>query len=230
MASSDTNNTAKFLKQKPIIYCDFDGTITLKDTLVHILDTFGSPHWRDIELRVKNGEIGCAVSLVEEFDTFHGSWDQVQKSLLDHISIDTTFTGFLGFCRSNDIEFIVLSGGFGQFIDLVFTKEGVDGVRYYSNEIFFKNHKAELNYPYFNDQCGSCGHCKTSHVRISRRDNYFPIIYIGDGTTDRCPVREADLVFAKDSLARYCRRNDIDYVPWSDFSDIQAYLKNHMTV
>ncbi|MDX9701989.1 MAG: MtnX-like HAD-IB family phosphatase [Candidatus Auribacterota bacterium] len=212
---------------KPIIYCDFDGTITLKDTLVHILDTFASPHWHDIELRVKSGEIGCATSLVEEFATFHGSWEEVRRSLLNHIDIDPEFLPFMSFCRDNDIEFIVLSGGFSCFIDLIFTKEGVDGVRYFSNEIFFKDNKAELNYPYFNHECGSCGHCKTSHVKLSKKGKSFPVIYIGDGTTDRCPVKQADLVFAKDSLARYCSANGIPFIPWENFADIKRYLARH---
>ncbi len=224
---SESQNPLK-LDEKPIIYCDFDGTITLKDTLVHILDTFGSPDWRDIELRVKSGEIGCATSLVEEFNTFHGSWEDVQHSLLNNINIDTTFLTFLSFCRENDIEFIVLSGGFSRFIDLIFSKEGVDGVQYFSNEIFFNGNKAELNYPYFNQECGSCGHCKSSHVRLSKHKRFFPIIYIGDGTTDRCPVKEADLVFAKDSLARYCTRNDISFIEWKTFGDIQNYLSKHL--
>ena len=44
--------------QKPLlIACDFDGTITRNDTLVRILDQYGSPSWRKIQDKVVDGSV-----------------------------------------------------------------------------------------------------------------------------------------------------------------------------
>ncbi len=213
---------------KPIIFSDFDGTITTQDSLVHILDLYGAPNWREIELRVKRGEIGSRVSLVQEFNTFHGSWENVRKRLIEDISIDRSFMSFLEFAKQNRIDTIVLSGGFESFIKVVFEKYGLENIPFFANRITFKDNKAFIDFPYYRKECGLCGHCKTAHLQACRQSGFYPVIYIGDGTTDRCPAATADLVFAKDGLARYCSRENIAYIEWTTFDDIIEYLKVYL--
>lgn len=216
------------LQKKPIIFSDFDGTITTKDSLVHILDLFGDPEWRKIEVRVKSGEIGTRISLTEEFNTLHASWEEVRTRLRDDIEIDPHFKAFVKFVKVHSIDLIVLSGGFKSFIDLIFKKCDIEDIPYYANNITFSEKKASIEFPYTREECGLCGHCKTLRLVNAREQGYNPIIYIGDGTTDRCPVREANLVFAKEGLARYCLRENIPFVEWETFLDIERYLKSYL--
>lgn len=211
--------------EKPIIFTDFDGTISLEDSLVHILDLYADPNWRDIELRVKRGEIGSRVSLVEEFNTFRGTWDMVRKTLCDDIQIDPHFSDFTSLCSSADIPVVILSGGFVSFIDLLLSHHGISGIPYYANIIEFADNRATITFPHANDTCGLCGHCKTQHLQRARAAGHDYVVYIGDGTTDRCPIKVADLVFAKDSLARYCTRHNIPFVEWESFKDIEEHLQ-----
>ncbi|MEW6535201.1 MAG: MtnX-like HAD-IB family phosphatase [Candidatus Auribacterota bacterium] len=215
-------------KYRPIIFCDFDGTISVKDSLVHLLDLYADPNWRDIEVKVKSGEIGTKESLTEEFNGFRATWETVKKHLLEDIEIDPHFTKFLSFCREIDMDLIILSGGFTSFISLILSKYGITGVPFYANEIHFKEDRATLSFPHTSLDCRMCGHCKTQHLRKARENGYNFVIYIGDGTTDRCPIKESDLVFAKDSLARYCTRENIPFVNWSTFQDIKNYLKENL--
>jgi len=53
-------------------------------------------------------------------------------------------------------------------------------------------------------------------------------VYIGDGYSDRCAVSEADVVFAKDSLAVHCKANDIPYHSFESLADVQAWV-THQT-
>lgn len=214
------------MKIKPVIFCDFDGTITLKDSLVHILDEFVGPSWKEIEVKVKNGEMGSRISLVEEFNMLKGTWDDIRESLDHSIEIDPHFSGFLNFCEESEIEFSILSGGFTLFIDFILNKYGIKNVVYHANIIKFTGNRARIEFPYPPNGCSFCGHCKTQHLKKSANNGYSPIIYIGDGTTDRCPVKISDIVFAKDSLARYCAREGINYFQWSNFLDVQTRLKN----
>ena len=52
-----------------------------------------------------------------------------------------------------------------------------------------------------------------------------PAIFVGDGLSDQYAVESADLVFAKNELARHCRENSIDYSPYSDLGDVAAHLE-----
>jgi len=214
------------MNSKPLIFCDFDGTITQKDSLVHLLDKFAGPDWRNIELRVKSGLIGSRISLVEEFDLFRGTWDDVRVSLDRDIEIDPYFPVFLNYCKENSYEFVILSGGFKQFIEYILKKYAISSVPYHANEISFSGNRAKIEYPYKPNGCAECGHCKTQHLKKAKMAGFAPIIYIGDGTTDRCPAKISDYVFAKDGLARYCDRENIPYFKWSNFMDVQIRLKN----
>jgi 2-hydroxy-3-keto-5-methylthiopentenyl-1-phosphate phosphatase len=52
-----------------------------------------------------------------------------------------------------------------------------------------------------------------------------PVIFLGDGLSDRFAVEAADLVFAKHRLLAYCREKRIACVPFENFAEIAAALK-----
>ena len=51
-----------------VIFCDFDGTITINDTVDHLLSIFADKNWITIEESWKNGEIGSKECLKKQFD------------------------------------------------------------------------------------------------------------------------------------------------------------------
>ena len=57
------------------------------------------------------------------------------------------------------------------------------------------------------------------------RKNGGQIVYIGDGFSDRCAARQADVVFAKADLAQFCQQSDIPYVSFTSFREIMDYLE-----
>ena len=69
-----------------------------------------------------------------------------------------------------------------------------------------------------------CGNCKRNHVLTLSADDDI-IVYIGDGISDRCPVRYADIVFAKGSLIRYCQAQNVTYHEFKTFSDVTRRLE-----
>ena len=68
-----------------------------------------------------------------------------------------------------------------------------------------------------------CNHCK-SHWLVSAREAGDRIVYIGDGTTDRCPAGHADLLFAKSGLRRWCEERWIAHQPFESFHEIRAWF------
>jgi 2-hydroxy-3-keto-5-methylthiopentenyl-1-phosphate phosphatase len=48
--------------------------------------------------------------------------------------------------------------------------------------------------------------------------------YVGNGHSDLCPAIEADLVFAKAELADLCRTEEIDFIQFDRFSEVQREL------
>jgi 2-hydroxy-3-keto-5-methylthiopentenyl-1-phosphate phosphatase len=60
------------------------------------------------------------------------------------------------------------------------------------------------------------------------------VVYVGDGLSDKCAVREAELVFAKGDLSRFCEKEGIRHHLFSDFGDVcqilRRLLKDQRTV
>ncbi|MFH1081548.1 MAG: phosphoserine phosphatase, partial [Pseudomonadota bacterium] len=73
------------------------------------------------------------------------------------------------------------------------------------------------------EDCGRCGNCKRTILERCR-PSYDRIIYIGDGYSDVCPAKNADLVFAKATLyEKYLCKGD-RCVYFETFADIIRFL------
>mgnify|MGYP001486955070 CR=1 FL=1 len=92
---------------------------------------------------------------------------------------------------------------------------------------FGQNDSLAFNFPQANELCGRCGTCKNK-ILNDYRLMYEKIIYIGDGHSDICPSRCADLVFAKEVLLKKCEEEGTTpYQPFHDFRAISEYLKHN---
>lgn len=231
-----------------IILCDFDGTITTQDTLVKLLDTFAEKDWHFIEKKVRSEGFGNRIALRQEFALCNpkkATKERIVRALNEHIEIDPYFKPFLEFCEREGYEFLIVSGGFSLCIETILKKYNLGNIPYYANNLLFprpnatgsnarrgtasagEKNKLAIGYPHSADDCKDCGNCKTMHLRKYMSMGYY-IIYIGDSTTDRCPARYADLVFAKGNLSEYCLKEKINHIVYETFADIQSYLSENI--
>ena len=64
-------------------------------------------------------------------------------------------------------------------------------------------------------------------VNIMAKYEFDQSIAIGDSITDFKMAMAADLVFARDRLAKYLDEQGKSYIPWNDFFEIRDYLNQH---
>jgi 2-hydroxy-3-keto-5-methylthiopentenyl-1-phosphate phosphatase len=69
--------------------------------------------------------------------------------------------------------------------------------------------------------CGRCGTCKGAVVEAVRARGHR-VAYVGDGISDRCAARTADLVFARSRLIDICAEEGVACVPFTTFDDVAA--------
>ena len=69
--------------------------------------------------------------------------------------------------------------------------------------------------------CGACGSCKGA-VLARRANGYARTVFIGDGLSDRCGARAAEVVYAKGDLLDWCARAGIAARPYETFADVAA--------
>ena len=81
-----------------------------------------------------------------------------------------------------------------------------------------------LDFPYFRRPCEhGCATCKPAVMELLNPER-APAVFVGDGLSDRYAARRADLVFAKNSLAEYCREREIEHVEYERLREVAARL------
>ncbi len=212
------------MKPRLLIACDFDGTVTRQDTLVQILDRYGDPDWRKIQERVISGEIPIREGLEREMASVRASAEELRDLLAARVEVEPSFPPFLAGMRERGIPVVLLSGGFDLCVETVMIKSGAWPVPFLANRLRRNNSSWEVVFPYPSAACAACGHCKGDPIRAWKRQGYVTV-FAGNGVTDRCGARAADLTFAKDELGRWCAGQEIAAAGYLTFDDIEQELK-----
>ncbi len=214
---------------KPIVFLDFDGTITHRDVVDAILEEFADPHWQTIEEDWKAGRIGSRECLSAQMQLVRATKDQID-ALLDSIDVDDAFVRLLETCSANGVDVHIISDGFDYCINRILNRPSLnlrgllESVRILSSHIERDKNQWKVDFPSFHQSCAhGCATCKPAVMRLLNQAN-APAIFVGDGLSDRYAVESADVVFAKDGLASYCTENSIRYTPYQNLGDVAAHL------
>ncbi|MBI3333095.1 MAG: HAD-IB family phosphatase [Candidatus Omnitrophica bacterium] len=213
------------MKPQLLIACDFDGTVTRQDTLVEILNRFGSPRWREIQERVVSGELSIREGLEAEMRTVKASSEELRSLLRDRVEVDPAFHAFLKRVRAHGIPLVCLSGGFDLCLETVLTQVGLGTLPFLANRLVRNNGSWHVQFPYPSSTCSACGHCKGDPIRTWNGQGYRTV-FAGNGVTDRCAARLAGLTFAKDELLAWSRAQGVEAVGFSTFADVQRELED----
>lgn len=207
---------------KPIVLCDFDGTISRIDVSDTIFTKWLGQTWSEIDQEWHDGKI----SMVELYER---CWDLLPASetelrgFVDQVEIDPYFKKFVSECRQQEVPIYLVSDGFDFYIERIMGRYGLSLLDFYSNHLSFIDDKPVLGFDNQHPDCIQCANCKKFVMDDKRQDSEY-VIYIGNGLSDRCAAEHADLVFAKDSLLEHCKTKEISHVAYQDFGEIIEYL------
>lgn len=217
--------------KKLAILCDFDGTIAHDDVGNLLFSTFADPaKTKPIVESWKRGEISSRECLEGEASHALVSFQDLNAFIAER-EFDPFFKDFTDFAKRSGIEVVVVSDGLDYYIQRMLLRNGLAGTPFYSNHLQIKDGRFEVSFPHYDMlDCRDCGNCKTHHLRQLREQDYY-IVYVGNGLSDRCPSHEADLVFAKTDLLAYCEKHDdINFVPFDNFRDVERELVRRFVI
>jgi 2,3-diketo-5-methylthio-1-phosphopentane phosphatase len=210
------------------MFCDFDGTITQVDVTDEILTQLANPSWREIEQEWACGSIGSRECLKRQLALVDASAEELD-ALIDAIPVDPSFSRFLQWTEESGLPFYVVSDGFDYVVRRVLKRAGVNGqlrngTHLFASSLEVEGRRVKISFPHTEKGCAhGCATCKAEIMRRLGRGRH-PVIFAGDGLSDRFAVEEADLVFAKHQLLVHCRKQRIACRPFETFADIQASL------
>jgi 2-hydroxy-3-keto-5-methylthiopentenyl-1-phosphate phosphatase len=213
----------------PVVFCDFDGTITQVDVTDQILRRFAHPSWQEVEREWVRGSIGSRECLERQMALVSTTRAEL-NALVDAIPIDADFPRFQSFLVRRRVPLYVVSDGFDYTIRRVLKRAGLSGLlrngtRLFSTRLRFDGQRLRLSFPHSSAACEhGCATCKAAIMRRLRKGKH-PVIFIGNGFSDRFAIEEADLIFAKGQLLAYCRQKDIACRPFDTFADVERAME-----
>ncbi|HVS21300.1 MAG TPA: MtnX-like HAD-IB family phosphatase [Pyrinomonadaceae bacterium] len=218
-------------RQTPILFLDFDGTISKRDVIDAILEQYADERWLLIEEEWRAGRIGSRACLNEQIALVRATQDELD-ALLDSIELDEGSSVLLQTSAAHHVPTHIISDGFDYCIRRSLARRVTDfsrrgrRMRICASQLEVKGDREwRVDFPFFHQACAhGCATCKPAVMSLLNSAN-APTIFVGDGLSDRYAAASADLVFAKKSLAAYCREQRIAHVAYDDLEDVAAYLE-----
>jgi 2-hydroxy-3-keto-5-methylthiopentenyl-1-phosphate phosphatase len=210
---------------KVLILCDFDGTVSSKDTVNRLIrEHIASPEWRFHVKQYLRGEVGSREVYEAVAPLMHMTPKDLEDFVLQHAELDPGFPQFLTWAGKHGIDVKIVSDGFDATIRTLLRNHGIEGMDIFSNCLSLSGHgPVNIDSPHGNPQCGRCAACKVQ-VLQAFRPAYDTIVLIGDGESDRHAARQADAVIALKDLFVYCAREGIPAVRADGFHEIPFLL------
>ncbi len=203
-----------------VVFCDFDGTITVHDMVISICKQFCPPSWREIvdDILARKKSVKDGVSEMFAMIPSNRKNDIVQFAQ-ETMRPREGFQEFLHFCKANGLRFVVCSGGIDFFVEPLMKpySEFVDMI--YSIPSDFTGPMIALRH---NRACESEGTCK---VKVMEEYPGSIRILIGDSITDLHGAHSASRVFARGRLKKYLDDEHVLYQPFETFYDVQGVLE-----
>jgi 2,3-diketo-5-methylthio-1-phosphopentane phosphatase len=204
---------------------DYDGTISRLD----VGDTLLTRHVDDAELVAAKdadydaGRVGSRELMQWDMDVLPRDADllRTEAAAMPH---DTAFPRFVEAIRARGAAIEIVSDGLGFYVESNLADLGITDVPIATNENRVEGGGAGLTFPYGHPRCYVCGTCKRERVRMHRGADRA-VVFIGDGTSDRFAAAHADVVFAKESLARMCDREGWPYHAWRTLAEVERWFR-----
>lgn len=214
--------------ENTVLISDFDGTISKKDffwyAIENLLEKTDIQPWNDY----KNGRITHFEALRRIFSKIRSNKEAFDDFIFS-LPIEECFVDTVKYCKTNAIDFYIVSAGADYYIELILRKLKVfDDIKLiankgvYSQEKGLEMFKPDASLPYYSENYG----VGKGLFAADLRKKYDKIVFAGDGNPDIEVAKFADVVFARDTLLKLCKDNNITTKEFNSYCNILEYLKN----
>ena len=211
-------------KLTPAFLTDFDDTAAVQNVAELLLNRFGDPTWTDVRQQFRDGRMNLKEYQEITFRNIRADRSAMQHFVKEHATLRPFFTEVRQFCRVHEIPLAVVSQGLDFYIEALLERYGFVDVPIYAVDTSFDHGRISYHYNHVYPGRESQGNSKALIVEQFQQQGYF-VVFAGDGASDQEASRQADMVFAHRTLARFCETEGIDYTPFRDFKSILLALR-----
>ena len=203
---------------------DFDGTITERDELDVLAQDWSERTWHETEAMLAAGAISAAEALARELAPVRLRHDDAVALLVERARARPGLDALVAVARAHGAEVVVVSDGARAYATAFLRSLGLE-LPVDAHDVAFSETGTTVT-PAAGGRCPACGHvCK--RARLERMPRKTPLVYVGDGLSDRCAAAGADVVFARDALARHLAATGRPFHRFESLTDVAAHLSDH---
>jgi 2-hydroxy-3-keto-5-methylthiopentenyl-1-phosphate phosphatase len=210
-----------------LVLVDFDGTITARDADFVIADAArGAAAARAVYEPLALAYEGLEISLTQYFEGYLAGLGLSAAEIARHVGAVPCRPGFLALvatCEARGWALRVVSEGLDAYIRPMLESMGAGELELSCNRLLEGPDGPRVLSPLDGESCERCSNCKGAHVRRAHAAGQR-VVMVGNGASDLCAARLADLVFARDTLATLCDAEALPYLSWDGFPDVLAGL------
>ena len=211
---------------KIALQCDFDGTVTEEDVSFLLLDTYVGSRWREYLKEYMEGRIPVGTFNKKVFGMMKADRQTMTDLVLnsDRVKIRPGFRELIDYCSRKSFKPVIVSNGLIFYIEAILNRLGVNGIEVHAAENRFSSGGMNVRYVGPDGTEMEVGYKEAFTELLQKRG--YDVIYVGNGTSDIYPSRQARYVFATADLLERCREENLECTPFTDFYDVIRGLEN----
>lgn len=202
-----------------IAFVDFDGTITMEDTLEGAIRLFATPEeFHSVKGKLVRGEMTLSQVVRYAFDGAPSDRLAPMLDYVDQVALRPGFPEFLDEMAAREIPVVVISGGVRQFVERKLAPWRGRLLGLHAVDLDVSGPGMKLISPYDD------GNELLKKTDVMALYDYRHAVGIGDSFTDMKMSLAVDAVFARDVLAQYLDKMGRSYLPYDTFFDVIGAL------
>lgn len=203
---------------KRIVFCDFDGTITVEETFVAMLKQFTPEVAAQVLPEIYARRVTLRHGVRQMLESIPSSSYPAIIEFTRSQPIRAGFLEFLDFLATEQIPLVVVSGGLQGMVEAVLEPFGARISAIHAIDVETAGSFLHANSRY------EGGTEMVAKAQIMATYTADEPIAIGDSITDWSLALAASLVFARPPLTQYLEEHKKFYLAWNDFVDVRDQL------
>jgi 2,3-diketo-5-methylthio-1-phosphopentane phosphatase len=207
------------------VFCDFDGTFAIQDVGATLAKQYASDRRPALWKLYERGELTAWEYNMELLDGLEVP-EKALSDFLETIELDPGARNLLAWCEEREVPFRILSDGFDYNLERL---QELNAIRfeYTANRLRYEGDLWRIGSAAPNPDCfcgtGACKRGWIESYRQSHPGSYC--VHVGNGfVSDLCGALEADLAFAKDSLAPALEERGVAFESFETLNDVVSAL------
>lgn len=203
---------------KRIIFCDFDGTITVKETFVAVLKQFAPELSAQLIPEMYAQKLTLREGVRQILESIPSSRYHEILEFTRNQQMRPGLTELLDFLEAQKVPLVIVSGGLRGMVEVVMGSlvERVLGI--HAVDVDTSDSYLQVRSKY------EGGTELVAKVLVMDEYPAEEKIALGDSITDLNMALHAPLVFARYPLTQYLDEHQKLYVRWNDFLEVRDYL------